>query len=186
MTVRAGRQAGVDPFGVGAGAFNTVMSVGFDAAGRVLLAYVRYDPAGRTQLYLARHDPAGRWDIRQASNWTARYEMRGVGWFELPLEIGPPEWRAGQLLIELLHGEESPAPRLFSIDPDTLLLCGPADASAAAAATAAAAAAGLEVPTSTFPGMQVRLPAPHCSHNIKHEQKSWSLGPNTAVAPALF
>lgn len=33
--------------------------------------------------------------------------MRGVGWFELPLEIGPPEWRDGQLLIEILHGQAS-------------------------------------------------------------------------------
>ena len=41
----------------------------------------------------------------QASNWTVRYIMRGVGWFELPLEIGSPEWRDGQLLIELLHGQ---------------------------------------------------------------------------------
>ena len=31
--------------------------------------------------------------------------MRGVGEFELPLEIGSPEWRDGQLLIELLHGQ---------------------------------------------------------------------------------
>ena len=49
------------------GAFNTVMSVGFDDAGRVLVAYVKYDAAGLTQLYLARHDAAGRWEIVQAS-----------------------------------------------------------------------------------------------------------------------
>ena len=60
-------QAVVDPFGVGSGAFNTVMSVGFDDAGRVLVAYVKYDAAGLTQLYLARHDAAGRWAIVQAS-----------------------------------------------------------------------------------------------------------------------
>ena len=56
-------QAVIDPR---SGVISTVMSVGFDDAGRVLVAYVKYDAAGLTQLYLARHDAAGRWAVVQA------------------------------------------------------------------------------------------------------------------------
>ena len=58
-------QAVIDPR---SGVISTVMSVGFDDAGRVLVAYVKYDAAGLTQLYLARHDAAGRWAVVQARN----------------------------------------------------------------------------------------------------------------------
>lgn len=72
-------QSVVDPFEVEAGAFNTVMSVGFDDARRVLVAYVKYDPAGLTQLYLARHDAAGRWTVVQAGARNYKREGRGRG-----------------------------------------------------------------------------------------------------------
>ena len=54
------------------------------------------------------HSPANTYT--QASNWAVRYNMSGKGWFELPLEIGSPEWRDGQLLIELLHGQVQKSP----------------------------------------------------------------------------
>ena len=34
-----------------------------------------------------------------------RLTTRGVGWLEHILEIGAPNWRDGQLVIELLYGQ---------------------------------------------------------------------------------
>ena len=41
----------------------------------------------------------------QASNCTTRLTTRCVGWLKPILEIGAPDWRDGQLVIELLYGQ---------------------------------------------------------------------------------
>ena len=87
--------------------------------------------------------------------------------------------------------QESPTPRLYSINPATLLLEGPAGAAAAAAATRAAAAAGLDVPESAFPGMQVRWRADDglsgdgggSRHAAVHRLRWETLGRNRDLEP---
>ena len=83
----------VDPVPPGGGMINGNAKIGFDAKGRVVIAYHKFDAAGKTQLYNARSESGG-WKIHQTSDWDYRWEFHGRGSiiFEIsvaPVRVGP-------------------------------------------------------------------------------------------------
>jgi hypothetical protein len=140
----------VDPIPMDGGALNFRMGVGFDGEGRTVVSYIKHDREQVTQLFLARFEAGAGWAIRQASNWTERFDFRGKGY--LPLwgyfAVGGVFWREGRLLVRLAHRTAAPAERLFEVDPATMRLrVGPAPV--------ADPFEGLNSVQSAFPGMQV-------------------------------
>lgn len=139
----------VDPVPAKGGIINSSGRVGFDAAGRVVIAYIKFDTAGHTQLFLARFE-RGSWRSTQASAWNHRWVNYQGG---------------GSIVFEISHGSVTPGPegRLFiplrhvqhgfgawEIDPGTMKL----------RTTSAPGAGGLPADLlnvrSPFPGMMVR------------------------------
>ncbi|MHA6723203.1 BNR repeat-containing protein [Sphingomonas sp. RS2018] len=80
----------VDAVPVRGGMINNNTLVGFDQAGRVLIAYHKFDAAGQTQIYLARRE-GNRWRIAQASDWRDfRWDFRGGGSLDSRLVLKAP------------------------------------------------------------------------------------------------
>lgn len=139
----------VDPVPVRGGIINSSGRVGFDAAGRVVLAYLKFDAAGRTQLWLARHE-AGRWQHHEASNWDYRWEnYRGDGSIVFEISHGSVTPRAdGRLFIPIRHVRHGAG--LWEIEARTMKLKAALDPGASGWPEE------LAVVRSTFPGMMVR------------------------------
>jgi hypothetical protein len=86
LPIRPG-QAAVDPAAERSG-LTTQVELGFDAASRPVVSYLRYDREGHTQLYNARPDGDG-WRIVQATDWTDRWEIAGHGTLAALIRHGP-------------------------------------------------------------------------------------------------
>jgi hypothetical protein len=145
----------VDPIPQDGGVFNTMMDTGFDEQHRPVLSYTKHDAANATQLYLARLE-GGRWNIQQASRWKDHIPIKGKGWLELPLQIGPVRpapGRPGVLLIDLIHVTAAPRLCTFMVDARSLHLLGKAPPELE---PVRAALAALDQPESAFPRMQAR------------------------------
>lgn len=78
----------VDPVPPGGGLLNSLLALGFDAAGRPVLSYHKYDAAGRSQVFAARLED-GRWRVRPTSDWGDRLEFSGRGSIALDAAVGP-------------------------------------------------------------------------------------------------
>jgi hypothetical protein len=77
----------VDPVPAGGGMINNNTIPGFDAAGRIVLAYHKYDASGDTQVYVARREASG-WRIVQASAWKGfRWDFAGEGSLQFRVAI---------------------------------------------------------------------------------------------------
>lgn len=111
----------VDPAPVRGGLLNGTQAVGFDAAGALVISYLRYDAAGNTQLYLARWE-AGKWAIRQASDWTYRWDFHGAGSLVNEIHIGPPTAVGSKLSVAVDHTIYGSG--IWTVDPVTLRLKG--------------------------------------------------------------
>lgn len=68
----------IDPVPMNGGIINGNHKVGFDAEGRVTIAYHKFDDAGNTQLFIARRE-GRRWKIRQITQWRGRWAIGGGG-----------------------------------------------------------------------------------------------------------
>lgn len=87
LPVRLGTSEIVDPVPVRGGIINNNTIIGFDSAGRAMIAYHKYDAAGRTQMFVARREAAG-WRIAQASAWEDfRWDFGGGGSLDFRLAI---------------------------------------------------------------------------------------------------
>lgn len=64
----------IDPVPTDAGLLNTVLEVGFDTQGRVIVSYTRYDLDGNSQVYNARREGSD-WVIYQTTEWSDRIEI---------------------------------------------------------------------------------------------------------------
>ncbi len=71
----------VDPVAAGAGLAGIAFHVGWDAAGRPVVNYVKYDPAGISQVHNARWE-GDRWRVYRTSDWTWRWELDITGSLE--------------------------------------------------------------------------------------------------------
>lgn len=80
----------VDPVPVRQGMINNNTMIGFDQAGRAMIAYHKFDAEGRTQVYVARRDEEG-WSIHQASDWSDfRWDFGGMGSLHSRLTLQSP------------------------------------------------------------------------------------------------
>jgi hypothetical protein len=77
----------VDPVPAGGGLLNSLLRIGFDAAGCPVLSYHKYDDMGRSQIFTARLED-GRWRIRQTSDWSERIAFSGRGSIGLEASVG--------------------------------------------------------------------------------------------------
>lgn len=114
----------VDPSPQHGGLLNGTQTVGFDANGRLAIAYLKYDAKGNTQLYFARWQK-GRWRIVLASNWAYRWDFHGGG--TLPREdvwisLGPLSILKGRLGLMVNHSKYGSG--FWEVDPKTMRLRG--------------------------------------------------------------
>lgn len=111
----------VDATPIHGGLINGSQSVGFDANGRLVIAFTKYDAQGKTQLYFARWQK-GEWKINQASNWDYRWDFHGGG--SIPMEVmpGPLKYADGQLTIPVHHVVYGDV--VWRVDPKRMKLLG--------------------------------------------------------------
>jgi len=84
-----------------AGLSNQV-TLGFDAAGRPVVSYLKFDAAGNTQLFDAR--PAGTgWQVVQVSDWHDRWELQGYGTIQALIRQGAVAVDRGLLVQTVRH-----------------------------------------------------------------------------------
>ncbi|MBO0884342.1 MAG: BNR-4 repeat-containing protein, partial [Mycobacterium sp.] len=69
----------VDPVPIYNGLWNNEAQIGFDANKNVIISYYKFDRNWNAQVYFARPKPGVGWKIIQASSWTGRYELAGIG-----------------------------------------------------------------------------------------------------------
>jgi hypothetical protein len=87
LPIRLGTSEIVDPVPVRGGIINNNTIIGFDSAGRAMIAYHKYDGDGRTQMFVARREAKG-WHVAQASAWKDfRWDFGGGGSLDFRLTI---------------------------------------------------------------------------------------------------
>jgi hypothetical protein len=111
----------IDPAPQGGGLINGAQSVGFDAEGDLVIAYIKYDAKGKTQLFFARWQQ-GRWNIQQASNWDYRWDFHGGGSISMEVMVGPFEVYHGYLSLMVHHAVYGTG--MWQVDPKTMQLIG--------------------------------------------------------------
>ncbi len=124
LPITLGKAEVVDPVPPGGGMINGNTKIGFDAKGRVVLAYHKFDASGNTQLYNARREKDG-WKIYQISDWDDRWEFSGGGTIGFGIRVGPvrvlPDGSLVQSYSHRKHGSGT-----WRLDPATLQPVGPA------------------------------------------------------------
>ncbi|MDV3459377.1 BNR repeat-containing protein [Sphingomonas sp. HF-S4] len=103
LPIRLGDAEIVDPVAVGDGMINNNTVPGFDAAGRVVIAFHKFDGAGNTQVFLARREVTG-WRIVPASDWKHfRWEFGGNGSLDFRLRLGTPKVEGDLLVLPVVR-----------------------------------------------------------------------------------
>jgi hypothetical protein len=137
----------VDPVPIGGGMINNNTKVGFDSAGRPVIAYHKFDEDGHTQLYNARFE-RGAWRISRASDWSYRWAFAGAGTLVFEIQVHPVQVEhEGTLLQPFTHIKYGRA--AFRLDEATLRPLGIVEAPRDFPRE-------LEAVQSAVPGMQVR------------------------------
>jgi len=111
----------VDPSPPHGGLLNGTQAVGFDAQGNLAISYLKYDAAGNTQLYFAQWN-SGHWLLRQASDWSYRWDFHGGGSLVNEIHIGPLRASDGKLTIAINHKLYGSG--VWQVDPVTMHLQG--------------------------------------------------------------
>ncbi|MBR1575496.1 MAG: BNR repeat-containing protein [Bacteroidales bacterium] len=117
------RQLVVDPVPIHGGLLNGGATLGFDAAGRPVIAYHKYDPQDRLQIFLAR--PAdGEWTIRQLTTWDLGWHFSGGGSIIRELWFRPvtllPDGTLSLIYIRLDPATDRRWSKRIIIDPEDL------------------------------------------------------------------
>lgn len=99
LPIRLGDAEVVDPVPVRGGIINNNTPIGFDAAGRPVIAFHKFDAAGNTQVYVARRE-ARVWRIVQASDWKGfRWDFGGLGSLDFRLHVEAPRMDGRMLRV---------------------------------------------------------------------------------------
>ncbi|RQR80755.1 hypothetical protein DIE11_14990 [Burkholderia sp. Bp9012] len=106
----------VDAIPKGSGLINNVR-IGFDAAGRPVISYLKFDSTGATQLFHARRESNG-WKSVPATQWTYRWDPRGGGTIPSEINFSGVKMRNGRL-IEQVHQRDI-GTKTFVYDGDSL------------------------------------------------------------------
>ena len=139
----------IDPVPPGGGLLNNRQWLGFDSHKRPTIAYTKHAPGGTTQAWTARFEDGG-WHIRQASDWSWRWEFSGHGSLpngEAILLDAPAPDGAGRIRLGYRH--EAHGDGVLLLDEATLAPVGKEDRPPDLPPELAA-------PESGYPGMRVR------------------------------
>lgn len=103
LPIRLGDAEVVDPVPVRGGMINNNTVPGFDAAGRMVIAFHKYDAAGNTQMFVARREARG-WRVVQASDWKGfRWDFGGMGSLDFRLRVAPPAIEGKMLKVAVVR-----------------------------------------------------------------------------------
>lgn len=90
LPIRLGDAEVVDPVPVRGGMINNNTPIGFDSAGRPVIAFHKFDAGGNTQVFVARRETQG-WRVARASDWKGfRWEFGGMGSLDFRLRVAAP------------------------------------------------------------------------------------------------
>lgn len=121
LPIRLGDAEVVDAVPVHGGMINNNTPIGFDAAGRPVIAFHKYDAAGRTQVFVARREDR-RWRVLQASDWKGfRWDFGGMGSLDFRLRVAAPVVDGKMLRVPVVR-DGKPADLL--LDGETLARAG--------------------------------------------------------------
>lgn len=103
LPIRLGDAEVVDPVRSGGGMINNNTPIGFDAAGRPVIAFHKFDADGNTQVFVARRE--GKvWRIAQASDWKGfRWDFGGMGSLDFRLRVAPPAIEGKMLKVAVVR-----------------------------------------------------------------------------------
>lgn len=103
LPIRLGDAEIVDPVPVRGGMINNNTPIGFDAAGRAVIAFHKFDAAGNTQVFVARREAKG-WRVAQASDWKGfRWDFGGMGSLDFRLRVAAPVLEGNKLRVPVVR-----------------------------------------------------------------------------------
>jgi hypothetical protein len=102
LPIRLGPETTVDPVPEHGGIINGCQRLGFDADNRAVIAYHKFDANGLTQCYTARFED-GRWMIRQASDWSYRWDFSGGGSIGFEVHLGELKLQGDVMTMGFTH-----------------------------------------------------------------------------------
>lgn len=103
LPIRLGDAEVVDPVRSGGGMINNNTPIGFDVAGRPVIAFHKYDAMGNTQMFVARREAKG-WRVVQASDWKGfRWDFGGMGSLNFRLRVAPPAIEGKTLKVPVVR-----------------------------------------------------------------------------------
>jgi len=110
----------VDRVPPGGGVINGNVRLGFDAQSRPIVSYHKYvGDKGPLQAFNARREADG-WDIRQATNWSYRWEFSGGGSIGFEVSVRPVQVLDDGTLAQSLGNQKEQQTGLLRVDPETL------------------------------------------------------------------
>jgi hypothetical protein len=108
----------IDPVAAGGGLAGVAFGLGWDGDQRPIITYSRYDAAGASQAYNARFE-AGRWRVRQASDWSFRWDLDRTGTLPAEIAVEPVELDPNGRLVQWYRHVEAGSGG-WLLDPATL------------------------------------------------------------------
>lgn len=145
ITIDAG--AVIDPIPIKAGLLNGNTRIGFDSRNRPIISYIKFDAQGNTQAYSARLED-GTWRFYQTSDWSYRWEPRGLGALAWEIILYPVRTGPGHSLMQSYrHVKEGFG--IWKLDEETLKPIG-------RISTEAILPASVQKVQSDMPGMAVQ------------------------------
>lgn len=110
----------VDRVPPGGGVINGNVRIGFDAADRPVVSYHKYvGEKGPLQAFNARRGTDG-WELRQATNWTTRWEFSGGGSIGFEVSVRPVQVLDDGTLAQSLGNPKEAQSGLMRVDPVSL------------------------------------------------------------------
>ncbi|MCX8476562.1 MAG: BNR repeat-containing protein [Sphingomonas sp.] len=103
LPIRLGGAEVIDPVPVRRGMINNNTPIGFDAAGRAVIAFHKFDAGGNTQVFVARREAKG-WRVAQASDWKGfRWDFGGMGSLDFRLRVTAPTMEGNKLRVPVVR-----------------------------------------------------------------------------------
>ncbi|NIJ22432.1 hypothetical protein FHS95_004147 [Sphingomonas naasensis] len=103
LPIRLGDAEVIDPVPARGGMINNNTPIGFDAAGRPVIAFHKFDPEGNTQVFVARRTDKG-WRVAQASDWPGfRWDFGGMGSLDFRLRVAAPLAEGKRLVVPVVR-----------------------------------------------------------------------------------
>jgi len=164
----------VDRVPPGGGVINGNVRIGFDASARPVVTYHKYvGEQGPLQAFNARRGDDG-WELRQATEWSTRWEFSGGGSIGFEVSVRPVEVLDDGTLAQSLSNPKEGQTGLLRVDPETLRV----GERIVQPSWTPAEARGLR---GQYPGLQIRMGSDtgeSGDENVRYFLRWETLGPN--------